>query len=434
MKRFDRSQRPPSQRGVIPASPAPRELVITIGEVGARGDGVVPGDEGPLYVPFTLPGEQVRARVLGERGEIIAVETPSSDRVAPVCRHFGRCGGCQLQHWAEPAYLDWKRTQVIQALARRGIDTEVDAILPAFGAGRRRAAFHGARAGKVVKVGFMERGGARLGPIEVCPVLAPGLAAAFPALTAITTAFAPEKGALTMPTLLTDTGLDIDVKGAGRVSSFDRAQLEAAAEIATQFDLARLSFDGEAAAVMRAPRVRMGTASVVPPPGAFLQATAQGEETLGGLVTEALSGATRAVDLFSGVGTFALRLAPHMDVLAVEGDDAMLAALKAAADAVGGLRGVNVARRDLLRQPMSSLELKRFDAVVFDPPRSGAKLQTEQIAQSKASLVAAVSCDPATFARDVRILIDAGFTLTRVTPVDQFRYSPHVEVVGILRR
>lgn len=433
MKRFDRNHRPSAGRSAPPA-PQAVEARLTIGEIGGRGDGLAAGADGPIYAPFTLPGEEVRARVLGDRAELIAVETPSADRVAPVCRHFGRCGGCQLQHWAQAPYLAWKRAQVIAALERRGIEAEVDPIIEAFGEGRRRAAFHAARAGRVIKVGFIERGGARLGAITECPVLAPGLAAALPALAAIAERFAPEKGALTAPTLLTDTGLDIDIKGAGRVQGFDRAALEDAAAIARQFDLARLSFDGETAAMLRAPRVRMGDASVTPPPGAFLQATAEGERVLGDLVVAALMGATRAADLFSGIGTFALRLAPHMEVHAVEGEQAMLLALKTAADAVGGLRGVSVTRRDLLRQPLSALELKRFDAVAFDPPRSGAKLQAEQIARSKAGRVAAVSCDPGTFARDVRVLLDAGFALKRVSPVDQFRFSPHVEVVGVLER
>jgi 23S rRNA (uracil1939-C5)-methyltransferase len=410
------------------------EAVLTMREIGARGDAVAAGEDGPVYAAYALPGEVVRARVLGDRAEVVAVESPSPDRVAPVCRHFGRCGGCQLQHWAQAPYLDWKREQVVSALARRGIEAPVSAIIPAFEGGRRRAAFHGARAGKTIKVGFVERGGARIGPILECPVLAPGLSAALPALAALTQRFGPEKGALTFPTLLTDTGLDIDVKGAGRVAQMDRAALEDCAAIAREHDLARLSFDGEPAATLRPPRVRMGQAIVQPPPGAFLQATAAGEAVLGALVQTALKGAERAADLFSGIGTFALRLAQDMEVLAVEGDEAMLAALKAAADGVGGLRGVQTTRRDLLRQPLSWLELKRFDSVVFDPPRSGAKLQAEQIARSKATKVAAVSCDPATFARDVRVLIDAGFSLVQTTPVDQFHYSPHVEIVGVLQR
>jgi 23S rRNA (uracil1939-C5)-methyltransferase len=410
------------------------EARLTITEIGARGDGLAAGDDGPIYAAYTLPGETVTARVLGDRADIVAIETPSPERVAPVCRHFGRCGGCQLQHWAGGPYLAWKQRQVVQALARRGLDVPVDPIVPAFESGRRRAAFHGAKAGKQIKVGFIERGGARLGAVQECPVLAPELAAALPALSAITARFAPERGALTLATLWSETGLDVDVKGAARVSAMDRAALEDAAAIVAQFDIARLSFDGEPASVLRAPRVTMGQAQVCPPPGAFLQATAEGERVLGALVVDALQGAQRAADLFCGVGTFALRLAPAMEVLAVEGEAAMLAALKAGADAVGGWRGVTTARRDLLRQPLSALELKRIDAVVFDPPRSGAKLQAEQIAQSRVGAVAAVSCDAATFARDVRVLVDAGFALTRVTPVDQFHYSPHVEIVGVLRR
>jgi 23S rRNA (uracil1939-C5)-methyltransferase len=237
-----------------------------------------------------------------------------------------------------------------------------------------------------------------------------------------------------MQCLATETGLDVAIKGAGRASGFDRAQLERAAALAEQLDLARLSFDGEILVARRAPQVTIGPARVAPPPGAFLQATAAGEAVLADIVLDALAGAERVLDLFCGIGTFALRLAPFAEVHGVEGEADMIAALKAAADAVGGLRGVSVERRDLLRAPLAALEMKRFDAVVFDPPRAGARLQAEQIGASKARKVVAVSCDPATFARDVRVLVDAGFALTRVTPVDQFRWTPHVEVAGVLER
>jgi 23S rRNA (uracil1939-C5)-methyltransferase len=365
---------------------------------------------------------------------VIGVDQPSAERVSAPCAHFGRCGGCQLQHWAGEPYLAWKRQQVVRALAKRGIEAPVGDILNAWGEGRRRAAFHAQKHGKSIRFGFVERGGARIQPIQMCPVLAPPLAAALPGLEKLAGVFAPARGDITLQCLVTDSGLDVSLKGAGAVDGMTRAVQEQAGAIAEALDLARLSFDGAPMITRRAPRVRMGPAHVLAPPGAFLQATAAGEEALGALVLEALAGAERALDLFSGIGTFGLRLAPAMAVHAVEGDADMLAALKSAADAVGGLRGVTIERRDLLRTPFSALEMKRFDAVVFDPPRSGAKLQAEQIAASKVRKVAAVSCDPATFARDVRVLIDASFTLEKITPLDQFRYSPHVEVVAALKR
>jgi 23S rRNA (uracil1939-C5)-methyltransferase len=251
---------------------------------------------------------------------------------------------------------------------------------------------------------------------------------------AVGEAFAPAKAAITVQALATETGLDVAVTGAGRPADFKLVRLEAAAHIADSYDLARLSFDGEAVATRRAPVVVMGATRVTPSPGAFLQATLEGERTLARLVAEATAGARRIADLYSGIGTFALRLAQTAEVHAAEGDAQMVKSLKRAAETTPGLKPLTAEQRDLARNPVSAVELKRFDAVVFDPPRAGAAMQAEEIAASDVARVAAVSCDPATFARDVRILVDAGFTLTRVTPVDQFRWSPHVEVVGALER
>jgi 23S rRNA (uracil1939-C5)-methyltransferase len=424
-----RRARRASKHAAHPAPPT--EAALDILEIGSRGDGVA---EGPIYAPFTLPGERVRARVRGERAELIAVEIASPERVAPACPHFGCCGGCQLQHWAEAPYLAWKREELVRALGRRGIEAEVAAIVAAWGEGRRRAAFHARRDGKQVRFGFIERGGARIETVEVCPVLAPALARAISKLRALADVFAPAKGEIIIQALASETGLDVAVEGAGRPGGFDLARLEAGAALAQSLDLARLSFDGEALAARREPIVTMGAARVTPPPGAFLQATAEGERVLSSLVLEATAGVKRVADLFSGVGTFALRLAARAETHAAEGDADMLKALKRAAEGAPGLKPMTVETRDLSRNPVSAVELRRFDAVVFDPPRAGARLQAEEIAASDIARVAAVSCDPATFARDVRILIDAGFRLTKVTPVDQFRWSPHVEAVGVLER
>jgi 23S rRNA (uracil1939-C5)-methyltransferase len=429
-----RRGRSPRTRRPARAAPAGAELALDIAEVGARGDGVASGPDGPVYVPFTLPGERVRARVAGERGELLATESPSSDRVGPPCPHFGRCGGCQLQHWADAPYLAWKQEQVVLALRRRGLEVPVEPTVAAWGEGRRRAGFHARRERQGVVLGFLERGGARIEPVDVCPVLAPALAQALPGVRALAEAFAPARGDLTLACLATDVGLDVAIVGAGSADSFDLEARETAATLADAQDLARLSFEGDSFLTRRPPAVAMGRARVTPPPGAFLQATTEGERVLGRLVSETVGDAGRVADLFSGVGTFALRLAERAEVHAVESDVAMLAALKRAADGAGGLRGVTVETRDLMAEPLAPVELNRFDAVVFDPPRAGAKLQAERIGASKVGRVAAVSCDPATFARDARLLVDAGFALTRVVPVDQFRWSPHVEVVGVLER
>ncbi len=433
MKRLDRSVKNAPQPGRVRPGPpaAPAEVDLAVGEIGARGDATAVGPDGPIYLAYALPGETVRARVAGDRGDVLAVLAPSAERVAPACAHFGRCGGCQLQHWDEAPYLAWKHDQVVRALARRGIGGPVEPVVKAWGAGRRRATLHAARGGRF---GFIARGGAQIVAVKECPVLSPPLMAALPGLKRLGAVFAPARGELNIQVLASASGIDVNIKGAGKVSTFNAQRFAETAALVEEVDFARLSFDGEPLITRRAPELIMGRARVAPPPGAFLQPTAEGEEVLARLTLEALSGADRVADLFSGIGTFALRLAEKAETFAVEGDEAMLAALKQGADRAGVLKGVSVLRRDLLRNPLSALEMKRFDGVAFDPPRSGARLQAEQIAKSKARKVAAISCDPATFARDAKVLLDEGFDMVRVTPVDQFRWSPHIEIVGAFER
>jgi 23S rRNA (uracil1939-C5)-methyltransferase len=244
----------------------------------------------------------------------------------------------------------------------------------------------------------------------------------------------PPRGEITLHCLLTDAGVDVGVKGAAR-GRLERSALEELSAAAAELQLARLSLDGELIVERARPVLRMGRTLVTPPPGAFLQPTVDGEETLARLAMAALAGASRVIDLFSGIGTFALRAAAFAEVTAAEADADMLAALKAAADGAGGaLKQVTTVRRDLLRTPLSSLEMKKVDAVVIDPPRSGARLQAEQIARAGVRKVAYVSCDPTSFARDLGVLVEYGFSVAQITPVDQFRWSPHVELVAALER
>ncbi|MGD9967174.1 MAG: class I SAM-dependent RNA methyltransferase [Hyphomonadaceae bacterium] len=436
MKRISRLSRSRPHQARKAEIPAAEERVLAITAMGARGDATAEGEFGPVYTPYALPGEEVRARVAGGRAELIEILRASPERRAPACRHFGRCGGCQLQHWSDAPYLAWKRAQIGEALAKRGLGgAEVEPTVAAWDGGRRRAALHAARQQNQVRIGFIERGGARLTPLTQCPVLAPQLEATVLKLAPLAELALPSRGEITLQCLLTDAGVDVSIKGAGRVDLLNRAALERLIVEANALNLARLSFNGDPIIERAKPTLHMGRAVVSPPPGAFLQPTALGEHTLARLTLDSLRGAKRVVDLFSGIGTFALRIAEHAEVLAAEGDAEMLAALRKAADAAGGaLKQVSVLRRDLLRTPLSSLEMKKFDAAVIDPPRSGARQQVEQIARAPIRKLAYVSCDPASFARDVKILVEHGFTITRITPVDQFRWSPHVEIVGALER
>jgi len=347
-----------------------------------------------------------------------------------VCPHFAVCGGCQTQHWDFARYRGWKRSLVVESLRQAGLDAPVGELIDAHGEGRRRAVFHArSSAHNVLEVGFAAYRAHHIVSIDRCPVLAPALAPAIPAAWALAEALGGDKP-LDIQATATEGGLDIDLRGSGPLKTRQIAML---ARLAEMHRLARLTRHGELIAQRAAPIVRMGKASVLLPPGAFLQATAEGEAVLAQLVTEHAGKAKAVADLFCGVGPFALRLAERARVVAADADAAAIAALREAAKAPG-LKPVEAEKRDLFRRPLAPDELKSFAAVVFDPPRQGAEAQARQLAASNVPLVIAVSCNAATFARDARILVEGGYRLIAVTPVDQFRYSAHVEIVARFAR
>jgi 23S rRNA (uracil1939-C5)-methyltransferase len=409
---------------------------LTIFRIGHRGDGVADTPAGPVYVPYALPGETVTVDAVPgnqpDRRHLLRIDVPSPERVIPVCQHFGTCGGCALQHWAQPAYTAWKRGLVIEALRHAGLDAPVSALIDAHGEGRRRIVLHARRGTHdVLEVGFSAPRAHHIVPVNACPVLAPGLKGALKAAWAIAEALKRNQKPLDLQFTATDTGLDVDVRGSGPIKPEQIGEL---ARIAETHGLARLTRHGEMVTQRAQPLVTIGKARVPIPPGSFLQATADGEATLARLVLEHLGKAKRVADLFAGVGTFALRIAERARVTAADSEDAAIKALQRAAATTQGLKQIETATRDLFRRPLVAAELKPFDAVVFDPPRQGAEAQARELARSTAKTIVAVSCDPVTFARDVRILVDGGYRLTEVTPVDQFRYSQHVETVGALTR
>jgi 23S rRNA (uracil1939-C5)-methyltransferase len=407
---------------------------IAIERIGHRGDGVADGATGPVYVPGTLPGEMAEVESVPgqpDRRQLLAIEKPSPQRIAPICPHFGICGGCALQHWQTEAYRAWKRDLVIEALHQAGIDAPVAALIDAHGDGRRRVVFHARKMRYVLEVGFSAARAHRLIAIDRCPVLAKSLDGALKAAWAAAETLDPVKKPIDIQATATDQGLDVDLRGSGPLTP----QLTAAlARVAAQQNLARLTRHGELIAQARAPTLRMGAAMVMLPPAAFLQATAAGEATLARLVLDNCASAKAIADLFAGVGPFTLRLAEHARITAADEDDAALAALSRAAASTAGLKPVAAERRDLFKNPLLAAELNRFEAIVFDPPRQGAQAQSREIAASRVPLVVAVSCNAGTFARDMRQLSDGGYRLTSVTPVDQFRYSAHVEIVARLER
>lgn len=408
-----------------------------IARIAGQGDGVAETPAGPVFAPLTLPGELVRAEVKDGRAEAVEVLEPSAERVAPVSPHYGDCGGCSLQHWAAEPYLGWKRDQVRLALARERIETEIEATVAVPAGTRRRLALHARRLadGRVV-LGFKARKSWRLVEVTACPVAHPALVAAFPALTKVAAAFLEHpKSAPTLHVTLTLTGLDVDVTGVERkTGGLSRDAQMRAIQAAGEADLARLSLAGETLVMARQPRVAFGPATVPVPPGGFLQAVPEAELAMTSRAVEAVRGAKKVADLFCGAGTFTFPLATAAPVLAADASAAGIAALKAGIGTAQGLRPITAEARDLFRRPLAPYDLKGCDAIIFDPPRAGAAEQTAQIAQTKAAVVVGVSCNPQTFARDARILIDAGFALERVTPVDQFLWSAHVELVGVFRR
>ena len=401
--------------------------------MGAQGDGLAPG---PLFAPLSLPGERILARVSGDRADIEAVLSASADRIEPACPHFGDCGGCALQHWAEKPYLAWKVEQIARSLARERIETEFAAPFEARPGTRRRLALHARRDGGRVRLGFKARRSWRLVEIEACPVSDPALVAAFPALRKLAGAFFEHpKSAPTLHVTVSRTGLDVDVTGVERRSGGLSADARMwAAEAAHAADMARVSLAGEVIYQERAPMVRVGPATVALPPGSFLQAVAEAEAAMAAYALEAVRGAGRIADLFCGVGAFTFRLAELAPVYAADSAGPAVKALAAATASAPGLKPITAEVRDLGRRPLLAMEMKKIDAVVFDPPRAGALEQAGEIARSKAQVAVGVSCNPATFARDARILVDGGFTLRRVLPVDQFLWSPHVELVGVFSR
>jgi 23S rRNA (uracil1939-C5)-methyltransferase len=411
---------------------------LVIDHVGHRGDGVAVADGQSVYVPYTLGGETVEvAPVPGhhpDRRHLLQVERASPERVTPFCPHFGTCGGCAIQHWENERYRAWKRDIVIETLAQAKLACDVYPLIDAHGLGRRRITLHARMSTHdVLKVGFAAANSHDIIPVDRCPILDPGLSGALDAGWAVAEPLISIGKPLDIQITATDSGLDIDVRGSGPLPAPMIATLSRVAE---QHRLARLTRHGELVLMRTPPTITIGTAQVTLPPGSFLQATVAGEETLAALVAGHCQRAKHIADLFCGVGPFALRLAAKSRIAAFDSDEGAVTALQKAATSTSGLKPVKAAARDLFRRPLMPQELRDYEAIVFDPPRQGAQAQVLQLAASKVPVVVAVSCNVATFARDARVLIDGGYRLEDVTPVDQFRHTPHVELVArfVLKR
>jgi len=406
---------------------------VKIARLGAEGDGVADSGSGPIYVPFALPGEEVAIARVKNQGTIMSIQTPGADRIVPACAHFGpdgengTCGGCSLQHLAAAPYHAFKRDLVINALKSKGLTPDVGALITAEPGQRRRAVFTARKTEKELLLGFNQASSHHIVSIHECAVISESLLAKLGSIKAIGRALATNAEPFRITVLETATGLDIAIDGIKGLD--DKKRRFGIETVLGEKGIARVSLDGEILIEPIRPALQFGDVDVSPPSGGFVQATRQAENAMAELVLGHVGKAKRVADLFAGFGTFTLRMAKSARVHAVESEDKALKALDYAARNTQGLKPVTVEKRDLFRRPLMAQELKVFDAVVFDPPRAGAEFQSKEIARSGVKKVVAVSCSPLTLARDLAILVSAGYAIRFVTPLDQFLWSTHVEVV-----
>ena len=411
---------------------------ITIDRLGAQGDGIAASQDGPVYVPFTLPGETVAIARVKNQGTVMSIASASADRQEPPCRHFGpdgingTCGGCTLQHMADAPYRAFKRQLVVDALKSKGLTPEVGEIVAAHPGERRRVVFAARKTEKDMLIGFNQAESHHIVAVEECPISSAGIISRLPAIRAVGAAIATNAEAFRIAVLETLSGLDLAVEGVKKLS--DQQRRKAIEVVLGLRGIARVSLDGEILIEPSKPIVEFGGVQVSPPAGGFTQATKPAEEAMAKLVLAHVGKAKRIADLFAGAGTFSLQLARLGRVHAVEGDAKAIAALDHAARNTQGLKPVTVEKRDLFRRPLMTAELKVYDAVVFDPPRAGAEFQCKELARSTVKKIVAVSCNPLTLARDLAILVEGGYRITSVTPIDQFLWTSHVEVVATLEK
>lgn len=413
---------------------------IEIGALGAQGDGVGTDDnDARVYIPDALPGETWGS----ENGEFRLIGAPSANRIPPSCHHFDVCGGCATQHMSETLYKDWKQSQINSALEREKIQTEVLPLWSAPQRSRRRATFEATRTGAAVTIGFHKRQSHSAFDMKTCAVLSPAIVSALPALREMADRILSPQGEARVAVTHVDNGLMVSVVTKQKATFPAELQGELA-RLSKQVKVVQLMINGEMFVSRELPTLAVGPSRVTLPEKTFLQAVPEAESEMQRHVCEGLKKSKSIADIFCGVGTFALPLARNARVLAYDNDQPAIEALTNAAHHTQGLKPLIAARRDLFRQPLGPLEFKGqagngqrakpIDGVVINPPRAGAKAQCEQLAKSAVRRIVMVSCNPATFTRDARLLIDGGYKIGPVAPIDQFLWSPHLEVVATFTR
>jgi len=416
----------------IPDADARGASTVVIERLGSKGDGQVRIDGDWISVPQTLPGEEVRIAVEKDRGRLLEIVTPSPDRQVPACPHFAQCGSCSLQHLADGPYQAFKRSLVVNALKSRGLEPHVEDIWVTPPGTRRRMSLAARRTKTGVQLGFHARRSHDIVDISTCPVASPEITRKLSALKELAAPLAPLKGEMVLKVTVMPNGLDLHIMNTATFAAPHDVMMAGAKALAAGF--LRVSIGDDIPLQQGTPEIQVGKAALRPRPGGFLQASAEAEAFMASLVRQHLKFALEVADLFSGCGTFALRLAEESRVHAAEGDADAIEALEASARAASGLKPVTAEVRDLFRNPVPAATLSHFQGIVLNPPRHGAAKQVAEIAQSGVARIAYISCDPGTLARDLRVLVDAGYRFVLVQPVDQFLWSPHVETVVLLER
>ncbi|MES2907238.1 MAG: RNA methyltransferase [Pseudomonadota bacterium] len=350
-----------------------------------------------------------------------------------ICGHFGTCGGCTVQDLPHADYRNWKHESVEKPLRQQNIVVNLDDIIFCVPASRRRVTMSFSKNRGEVTLGFHGYRSNDILSVTECLVAKTEIVEALPDLRALLKNVAPQKAEGKVTLLTSDSGLDISIRDVKPPTMEARTAL---IQSAASLNAARISVNGDILAEFRAPQLQMGKARVTPPPGGFVQAVKQAEDALAHEVVTALKKykCKSAVDLFSGCGAFTFRMAEHCRVHAAEGDAASVRALEQAAKHTQGLKPITAEKRDLFRRPLVPLELKNYDAVVLDPPWQGATAQIAQLSKSNVPLIIYVSCSPGSFARDAAALRDSGYSVQKLTAIDQFLWSEHIELIAIFTK
>ncbi|EJF98979.1 hypothetical protein MEI_00146 [Bartonella vinsonii subsp. arupensis Pm136co] len=404
---------------------------VIIDYMGMNGHGVVKTLHGLVYVPFTLPGERVEITIHGKYATLRALKEKSSERIDALCQHFGECGGCALQHWHPDVYREWKRQLVVDALKEYGIDVAVSPLIECKPHSRRRMTLTAFMTPQGQRVGFNRYLSHEIVALEECPVSRPELISKLNDIRILCACLSNYAKRFHITITLVENGFDVALSGCAIHNESIRQKM---VRIALLCGITRLSVEGEVLVEQEKPLIYFGDVCVEFPAGGFLQATFEAENMMGNIILSHLKKAKNALDLFSGVGTFTFRMAKKMNVHAVENDERALANLDSAARFATGLKTVTCEKRDLFRRPLSVKELECFECVVFDPPRAGAEQQVRELAKTTIPRVVAISCNPITFARDLSLLVAGGYTVEKIIPIDQFLWSPHVEIVALLSK